>query len=215
MDSRSSILRPRSSKLVIGVIGGMGSGKSQVAAELAKRGARVISGDRLGHEALRHPVIRSQIVERWGRKILDEKEEIDRRKLGAIVFADAAERRKLETLVFPWIESGIRSEIYKAQVDPEFALVVLDAAIMMEAGWHKFCDRIVYVDAPRDLRLKRLAAQRGLSAREVEMREAAQLSVTEKADRADDIVDNSGSPEQLAQQVEKLLEQWGVPRRTN
>jgi dephospho-CoA kinase len=193
----------------------MGSGISEVAAELAKRGARVISGDRLGHEALRQPEIRSQIVERWGREILDEKEEIDRRKLGHIVFADALERRKLEALVFPWIEAGIQREIAKAQADPEVNLVVVDAAIMIEAGWNKFCNRIVYVDAPRNLRLKRLAAQRGLSAREVEMREAAQLSVTEKADRADDFVDNSGSPEQLVQQLEKLLDQWGVTERTH
>jgi dephospho-CoA kinase len=193
----------------------MGSGKSEVAAELAKRGARVISGDRLGHEALRQPEIRCKIMEQWGREILDERGEIDRRKLGHIVFADAVERRKLEALVFPWIEAGIQREIAKAQADPEVNLVVVDAAIMIEAGWNKFCNRIVYVDAPRNLRLKRLAAQRGLSAREVEMREAAQLSVTEKADHADDIVDNSGSPEQLVQQLEKLLDQWGVTERTH
>jgi dephospho-CoA kinase len=193
----------------------MGSGKSQVAAELAKRGARVISGDRLGHEALRQPEIRCKIMEQWGREILDERGEIDRRKLGHIVFADAVERRKLEALVFPWIEAGIQREIAKAQADPEVNLVVVDAAIMIEAGWNKFCNRIVYVDAPRNLRLKRLAAQRGLSAREVEMREAAQLSVTEKADHADDFVDNSGSPEQLVQQLEKLLDQWGVTERTH
>src|SRR5260370_42696795 len=101
LNPRSSKQDPRSSKFVIGVIGGMGSGKSQVAAELAKRGARVISGDRLGHEALRQPEIRSQILERWGGGILDEKQEIDRRRLGAIVFADVGERRKLEALVFP------------------------------------------------------------------------------------------------------------------
>jgi dephospho-CoA kinase len=215
MDSRSSILDPRSSKpdprsskLVIGLVGGMGSGKSQMAAELSRRGGRVISGDRLGHEALRQPDTRARIVERWGRGILDDREEIDRRKLGTIVFADAAQRRELEALVFPWIERGIQREIAQAQADPEVALIVLDAAIMIEAGWNKFCNRIVFVDAPQDIRWRRLAGQRGLSAKEVEMREAAQLSLAEKASRADDVIDNSGSSEQLARQVEKLLSHW-------
>jgi dephospho-CoA kinase len=79
---------------------------------------------------------------------------------------------------------------------------------MIEAGWNKFCNRIVFVDAPQDIRWRRLAAQRGLSAKEVEMREAAQLSLAEKISRADDVIDNSGSPEQLARQVEKLLSHW-------
>jgi dephospho-CoA kinase len=199
----------RSSKLVVGLVGGMGSGKSQVAAELSRHGGRVISADRLGHEALRQPEIRAKIVDRWGRGILDEQGEIDRRKLGAIVFADPAQRRELEVVVFPWIERGIEKEIAQAQADPRVAMIVLDAAIMMETGWSKFCDRIIYVDAPREIRLQRLAAQRGLTAKEVEMREAAQLSLTEKVRRADDVIDNSGSPDQLTGQVEKLLSQWG------
>ncbi len=87
-------------------------------------------------------------------------------------------------------------------------VVVLDAAIMLEAGWNKLCDRLVYVDAPRDVRLRRLAQQRGWSAKEVEAREKVQMPLAEKANRADDFVDNSGTPGQLAQQVDQLLRQW-------
>src|SRR5438876_742362 len=112
----------------------MGSGKSRVAAEFAKYGARVISGDKFGHEALRQPEIKEQVVRRWGPEILDEKGEVDRRKLGTIVFADTQERKVLEGLVFPWIEQRIGEEITRAQGDPSVKLVVLDAAIMLEAG---------------------------------------------------------------------------------
>src|SRR5262245_2345367 len=84
---------------VIGLIGGIGSGKSRVAAEFACRGGRVISGDELGHEALRQPGIKEQVVRRWGPEVLNEKDDVDRRKLGAIVFADAAQRKALEALV--------------------------------------------------------------------------------------------------------------------
>jgi dephospho-CoA kinase len=194
-------------KLVVGLTGGMGSGKSLVAAELARRGARVVSGDRLGHEALKQPDVRARVVERWGPAVLDGAGEIDRRKLGAIVFGEVQERRALEALVFPVIERGIHDAIAAAQRDPEVRLVVLDAAIMLEAGWDGACDRLLFVDAPREARLQRLADQRGWSAKEVDTRENAQMSLEEKKGRADYVLDNSGPPEQLAQQVEDLWRQ--------
>src|SRR4051794_41100098 len=101
----------QNSMLVIGLIGGIGSGKSRVAAEFARRGAKVISGDELGHEALRQPEILDRIVRRWGRDLLNEKGEVDRRRLGAIVFADVKELRLLEALVHPWIGKRLREEV--------------------------------------------------------------------------------------------------------
>ena len=88
-------------KPVIGLIGGIGSGKSRVAAEFARRGAVIIAGDQLGHEALRQPEIKARVVDRWGPAALDAAGEIDRRKLGAAVFADPAERKALEAMVQP------------------------------------------------------------------------------------------------------------------
>lgn len=195
-------------KPVLGLIGGIGSGKSEVAEEFARRGAKIVSGDRLGHEALRQPDIRNKIVERWGQGILDKQGEIDRRKVGAIVFADDNERKALETLAFPYIEAGIRREIEVARNDPAVKLVVLDAAIMLEAGWNNVCDRIVYVDSPREQRLERLARQRGWSEKEVAAREKAQVNLSEKKARADVVLDNSGTREHTARQVEDLLKQW-------
>ncbi len=200
-------------KPIIGLIGGMGSGKSRVADEFACRGARVIPADQLGHEALRRPEIRDQAVKRWGHGILDAYGEIDRRALGRIVFADPAERKALEALSFPWIERRFREEIAEAEADPKVVLIVLDAAILLEAGWDRWCAKLVYVHTPRSVRLERLAAQRGWSAKEVEVRETAQLSLTEKVSRADAAVDNSGSLEQTARQVDNLLRQWGMARR--
>lgn len=197
-------------KPVIGLIGGMGSGKTRVAAEFAARGARVISGDQLGHEGLKQQAIRAQVVGRWGPGVLDRWSEVDRRKLGAIVFADIAERRALEALVFPWIERRIREEIAAAEADPAVRLVVLDAAIMLEAGWDQECDRLVFVDAPRDVRQQRLSQQRGWSAKEVAARESAQMPLEQKIAQADAVLDNSGPPEHCARQVEALLRAWGI-----
>src|SRR5579884_3607382 len=95
-------------KLVVGLIGGIGSGKSTVAQAFARRGAKVIVGDALGHEALRQPNIKAGLVQHWGPQILDEAGEVSRRKVAAIVFAKTPEARNelraLESLVFPWIE---------------------------------------------------------------------------------------------------------------
>jgi dephospho-CoA kinase len=193
-------------KTIIGLIGGLGSGKSRVAAELEKHGARVINADALGHEALRQPAIREQLAKRWGKEVLDDRSEISRGKVARIVFADAVERQFLERLVHPYIGRRLREEIDAAQAP----LVVLDAAIMLETGWNDVCDRLVYVHAPRDVRLRRLAEQRGWSEKEVAAREQAQLTLSDKAGRADGAVDNSGTPEHLARRVADLLRCWSI-----
>jgi dephospho-CoA kinase len=197
-------------KSVIGLIGGVGSGKSLAAAEFAKHGARVVSGDEFGHEALCRPDIKEQVIRRWGQEILNANGEVDRRKLGTIVFADAKERQALEAMVFPWIEKRIDEELTRAANDPRVKFVVLDAAIMLEAGWNRRCGRIVFVDAPREIRYERLASKRGWTAHQVENREKAQCPLNEKLKRADAILDNSGSPDALTRQIPRILEQWGL-----
>lgn len=200
-------------KPVLGLLGGIGSGKSTVAAALVRRGGRLISGDSLGHEALRQPEVRERVVGRWGPDVLGADGEVSRRKVAALVFADDGERRALESMVFPWIERRFREEIAAANADPEVAFVVLDAAIMLEAGWNNVCDRLVYVDAPRAVRLRRLAEQRGWSEREVQARERAQFPLTDKASRADFAIDNSDGPEAVLPQVDELLRRCEIRYR--
>jgi dephospho-CoA kinase len=192
-------------KPILGVIGGIGSGKSLVAAELARRGGYIIAADQLGHEALRQPEIMARVRERWGAKVVNAQGDVDRRRLGGIVFADASERRELETMVFPWIERRIEEEIAKADADPKVAFVILDAAIMVEAGWDRRCDYVVFVDAPQHQRLERLARQRRLSLADVEVRERAQMPLEEKKRLADFVIDNSGTPEHMARQLERVV----------
>jgi len=200
-------------KPIIGLIGGMGSGKSTVAAEFVRRGARIVSGDQAGHEALRQPEIREELVRRWGVDILTPLGEIDRKKVGARVFADPEERRALEALVFPWIEGHFKKEVAAANADPSVAFVLLDAAIMLEGGWNNVCDRLVYVDAPREVRLQRLASQRGWDAKEVEARERAQMPLEEKRRRADAVLDNGGAADAVGPQIDNLLRHWKINYR--
>jgi dephospho-CoA kinase len=197
-------------KLVIGLIGGMGGGKSELAGLLAERGARVVSGDEAGHRALRQSDVKALVVKRWGEGILSPKGDIDRRKLACIVFGQEQERKALEEIVFPWIKDELHQQIAQAKADPNVPLIVLDAAIMLEAGWHKECDRLVFIEAPRTIRLARLKEKRGWSPAEVEDREKAQWPLSEKRAHADEILDNSGTLDHLAAQVDRLLAKWGI-----
>ncbi len=199
-------------KPVIGLLGGLGSGKSTVATEFAKYGGWLIHADQLGHEALQQPELRDRIVTHFGTEIVDSAGQIDRRKLGPKVFADPAERQTLEAIVHPWIGQRIKEEMAKANAAVDAAFIVLDAAIMLEAGWNKVCDWLVYIDVPRALRLQRLAQQRGWTESEVMAREAAQMPLEDKARKADFIVDNSGPLEATARQVEQLVRRLGLDR---
>ncbi len=197
-------------KPVVGLIGGIGSGKSRVADAFARHGAYLISGDELGHEALRQPAVIARVAGHFGRGVLDETGQVVRRRLGAVVFADPAQRRALEEMVFPYIEARIDEEVTRARERPDIQLIILDAAILLEAGWDRWCDRIVYVHTPRAVRLERLAGQRGWSEKEVAAREQAQMPVCEKMTRADFVLDNAGPEGDLERQVADLLRAWGI-----
>lgn len=204
-------MRPTTNrKLVVGLLGGIGSGKSQVAAAFARHGARIIAGDQLGQAALRDPDIRARVVSCWGQGVVNAHGAIDRRRLAAIVFANPAQRKELEAITHPWIRRHIHAEVEEARHDPHVPMIVLDAAVMLEAGWNDVCDHLVYVEAPREVRLERVARQRGWSEKEMEAREQAQLPLTEKAVRADHVLDNSASLEHLNRQVNDLLHLWGL-----
>jgi dephospho-CoA kinase len=197
---------------VIGLVGAIGAGKSTAARCFAARGGHVIDADALGHEALRQPEIISALIGRWGERVRKPDGALDRGEIGRIVFADAAERNALEATVFPYIGRRTREEISAAQTNPDVAFIVLDAAVLLEAGWGELVDNLVYLDAPRQLRLTRLAARSGWIESELAAREAAQWSAEEKKMRSDAVLTNSAGPEALQEQVDRVLAQWQIAR---
>jgi dephospho-CoA kinase len=196
-------------KPVLGLVGGIGAGKSTVANALVRHGGKVVAGDPLGHEALERPDILARVTDIWGdRGILTADGKVDRKKFGRIVFPSPVERSRLEHLVHPYIERRIREEIDRAVADPAARFVVLDAAVMLEAGWDGVCDKLIYVDAPRPVRLERVQHQRGWTDQDLANREAVQMPPEKKKERADAVVDNGGPPEATAAQVDELVANW-------
>ncbi|MCH8045216.1 MAG: dephospho-CoA kinase [Planctomycetes bacterium] len=192
---------------VIGIIGGVASGKSFVAQELKQLGAVVLDGDTLGHEVLRRPEVIEALRERWGDEVIVAGGRIDRSMVASIVFADSDEGRRelkfLEQLTHPKIGELLRRQLDELAAAGQAPVVVLDAAVMLKAGWDGRCDRIVFVDAPREVRLAR-ARERGWSAEVFSAREAAQESLDAKRELADVVIDNSSSLELVQAQIEHL-----------
>ena len=195
-------------KPVIGLIGAIGAGKSTVATLMGSLGGSVVDADKIGHEVLDEPAVRDQLTERWGTSILRDDGTVNRRAVGAIVFADPAERKVLESVVFPRIHEREGEQFALADADPAARFIVLDAAVLVEAGRDEVCKKLVFVDAPREERLKRLIARSGWTADELTRREAAQLPLAEKRRLADATLDNDGDPGELREAVAALLRRW-------
>ncbi len=195
--------------VIIGIVGGVASGKSFVASQLESLGARRIDADALGHEVLRDPQVKVALVDRWGAGVVDQEGEIDRGAVANIVFAAAPQGPRelafLEAMTHTRIAAKISERIQAWAAQQNVPAVVLDAAVLLKAGWIRLCDYVLYVDAPRQLRLERALA-RGWDEREFSAREAAQESLRDKRAHGDFVIDNAGSPAQTSAQVQQFWE---------
>lgn len=192
---------------VVGLVGGIGAGKSAVAEALAGRGAAVIDADAVGHALLEQTPAREQVLARFGVEILDHSTtppRIDRRALGRIVFAEPGSLRALERILHPRMRRTFEKAIARQVRGGRSRAIVLDAAVLFEAGWHDLCDLVVFVDAPPEQRQARLAAARGWSVGTWTAREQSQAPLGPKRDRADLVLDNSGDPDRLSAEIERL-----------
>jgi dephospho-CoA kinase len=190
----------------IGLLGGVASGKSLVAEQFCKLGAGLLDGDRAGHEVLRLPEVKQLVRQRWGDAIFTADGEVDRKRLGRIVFAITGEGRRelanLERITHPRIGERLRQQAAELAASGR-AVAVLDAPVMLKAGWDKLCDHIVFVDAPHPTRLARALA-RGWRQEDFAARESVQEPLEIKRQRADFVIDNSGSAEQTLEYVQQL-----------
>jgi len=185
--------------LILGLVGGIASGKSVVANCLRDMGAIVLDADQAGHFVLRQPEVIAELRKRWGDGILDSSGQVSRREGAQIVFAqgNAVERRFLAQLTHAWIEALLKQELETVRTSKEPPpVLVIDAALLFEAGWDKLCDKILYVDAPRDIRLERAVA-RGWSTEQFNAREAAQMPLVEKAARSHIVIRNARTLENI------------------
>ena len=186
---------------IIGLIGGIASGKSAVAAELAALGAVVLDADRTAHEVINSPTVQQALVERWGKGVFAANGKIDRAAVAQRVFSEdekgRAELQFLEETLHPRIHEQFLAELTAG----ETAVAVIDAPLLLEAGWEKLCDTLVFVDSPRADRLER-AKLRNWTEAEFAKREALQMPISEKRERSTHVLSNGGDLARLRNQVQ-------------
>ena len=192
---------------VIGLAGGIGAGKSEVSRILGEMGAEVLNADRYGHEVyLPGTDGHREVVEAFGEDVLQPNGEVDRRALGGKVFGNPEAMAQLNAIAWPRIRQKIEDGI-EEQRQRGTGVVVLDAAVLIEAGWTDAADEVWVVTAPEGDVISRLQARNNLTEEQVKARMASQMSSEERVQHADVVVANDGDLEGLQNQIEKLWQE--------
>lgn len=201
-------MSPRLNTLVVGVVGGIGSGKSEISRGLSQYfQILLIDADRIGHEVLGLSVVQTGLRQAFGDGVFDGNE-ICRKSLAREVFglepSHKQSRTTLEKIVHPQIRKLVQQQL--DDIDDKIEVVILDAAVMFEAGWDDLCDTIVFVDTPFDVRLARVEENRGWTRDELKRRESSQISIDEKRSAAEFTVDNSRALEDAVKQLSSIVQ---------
>jgi dephospho-CoA kinase len=190
--------------IVIGLTGGIGTGKSEVARVLQGLGAALISADQVGHEAYKpHSEIWQEVVKAFGEEILQPNGEIDRKKLGSIVFAHPQELARLNQIMHPLMADMVAWRIEQLRKDG-VPVVVVEAALLFEAGWDSLVDEVWTTNSTIETVINRLQARNGFSEEEIRKRINSQMPTRERLARSDVIIENSRDVASLERTVRAL-----------
>lgn len=189
---------------VIGLTGGIGTGKTVVSQILRELGAQVIDADRVGHEAYQPGTEAWQaVVQEFGQDILQPSGEIDRKRLGAVVFSDPKTLERLNAIMHPRMYHMVDERLAQLRNQGVQAAVV-DAAILIEAGWTPLADEVWVVTAGEEEVVRRIRERSGLTEEQVRSRIRSQMSSAERLAHADVVIENNGDLAQLRRKVESL-----------
>ncbi len=194
----------------IGLTGGIATGKSTVGSILAELGIPVYSADKLAHDAIRQGTpVYWQILSRWGREVLKEDGEIDRKRLGNIVFSDEAERRMLEGMIHPVVIDEIKRLICEGKQKGE-PVMVFEVPLLFEVNLEGMFDLVWVVSLPPEEQLKRLMQRDGLTRAEAERRIQAQIPLAIKEGKADAVINNQYDLGRVREEIIRILDAIGV-----
>ncbi|HUV64934.1 MAG TPA: dephospho-CoA kinase [Sedimentisphaerales bacterium] len=191
-------------KPIIGILGGIASGKSTVAAEFAKLGCKVINADKIAHELLEKEAVKRQVVAAFGPSILDSRARIDRRRLAEVVFADTRKLSSLNLMIHPLVLERAERQIERYSRQNQVRAIVLDMPLLAEVDWAKRCDRLIFVHCSKKIRAER-AKKMGFDKNHLKIRENFQISLDNKAGIADNTIENNSDFSALVRQVADIF----------
>ena len=192
-------------KPIIGILGGVASGKSTVAAEFAKLGCKIIDADRIAHELLKRKDVKEKVVSVFGESILDSAGKIDRRKLADILFGDGGKLASINKMLHPLVLARAEQLIEQYKQENRVKAIVLDMPLLVEVGWAERCDKLIFVDCRRELRVDRAKKIGIMTENQLKIRENFQISLDRKATITDNTVNNNSDLSGLAKQVADIF----------
>lgn len=194
--------------MIIGLTGGIASGKSTVSSLFVQLGAALVDADQIAREVVLpgQPAL-EEVAAVFGQAVLQADGRLNRKKLGEIVFADPAHRKKLESILHPAIRSKIKAQMYAYEQEEPNRLVIVDIPLLYESGLQELFQEVVLVYIPAEEQLNRLTKRDGMSRQEAEARLKAQMPIEEKRALADYIIDNSGTLEQTKEKVQQYWQE--------
>ena len=200
----------RANKPVIAIVGGIGSGKSEVAKLFARSGGMLFDADAEVRDLFKDEGVRKNIRDYFGESVFDSAGNVDRPALAKVVFGNTEKRLFLESILHPLVLKKVEQKIQDLGNFSESSFLVLDIPLLLEKNWRKLCSLLVFVDCNSDERLRRCMA-RGWTQAEWESRENSQMPLTDKASICDHIIDNSSSYDFTQKQIDDLLKLWNLP----
>jgi len=191
-------------KPVIGILGGIGSGKSTVAAEFAKLGCKVIDADKIAHDLLDRKTVKEEIVGLFGEVVLDSSGRIEHKKLAGVVFASDDKLDSLNGIIHPLVLERTEELIEKYNKQNNVKAIVLDMPLLAEVGWAKRCDRLIFVNCEQKIRAER-AKKKDFDQNQIKIREIFQISLDNKQSLADNMIENNSDFSALVRQVADIF----------
>ena len=208
---KSACVTGEKKKCIIGILGGIGAGKSTVAAELAKLGCAVIDADKIAGQLLQTDAVKAQIRSKFGQAVFDANGCIDRKKLAEIAFQGHDKIKLLNQIIHPLTLKRAEEMIAKCENEEKAAAIVLDMPLLAEVGWDKRCDKLIFVDCHEKKRLQRLKEPAFFDEKplydekHLKARENFQISLDSKAEIAHYIIDNNSDIPALVKQVSRIF----------
>lgn len=194
-------------KPIIGLLGGIGSGKSVVARQLESLGCGVVDADAIARAAIDEPAVKHQLVQWWGPEVINPSGQVDRKVVAAKIFNHPDEKARLESLIHPRVKLGRQDLHAKYNADPAIKAIVEDCPLLLETGLDNAVDVLIYIESGREKRIERVAKTRGWSADELDRREKNQLPLDTKRNRADHVVVNEAGEQVCFEQTRNVLSQ--------
>ena len=192
-------------KPIIGLIGGIGAGKTSVAKLFAEAGCCVVSADDLVHRAYKEERVKATLRKWWGNLIFDPAGNLDRSTVARKIFTNEVERRRLEAFIHPIVNSEREVLMRRAALNDGVCAFVWDTPLLVETGVNAKCDAVVFIDTPKEVRLARLAESRGWSADELDRREKSQAALETKRAVSHYVISNDGDEARARGQTLEIL----------